>query len=438
MPGRGLRRAASRSTSSASGTERVCTSQDLLAARRCPAAGRRRGGRSGRGAAAPCRARRAGWSRRARSRRRRVEAVHLGEDLVERLLALVVAADAEPPPPRARPIASSSSMKMIAGAASSACSNRSRTREAPTPTIASMNSEADAEKNGTPASPATARASSVLPVPGGPASSTPRGMRAPSRGYLSGLRRKSTTSTSSLLGLVDAGDVVEGDRCVSASTRCARERPNWPSTPPPAPPPAARRNRNTNSATSRIVGPNENRIVSSSERLLGRLGVDRPPPSRSAAGRARRRSRTSGTRSRSSWRLSPSYSTSFSNSPSTLSARDEISLTLPVADLRRGRSGCTGRGSRSSPGANSCTSAQFRKNRTTRIARKRRGLHGSIGGFCGRPVGARVTGFGPRGGRGAGGLLGGGPRRRSVNRRPLGCLSWWTCASNCAPCSTRS
>ena len=71
-------------------------------------------------------------------------------------------------------------MKMIAGAASLACSKRSRTREAPTPTIASMNSDAEAEKNGTPASPATARASSVLPVPGGPASSTPRGMRAPS------------------------------------------------------------------------------------------------------------------------------------------------------------------------------------------------------------------------------------------------------------------
>ena len=66
-----------------------------------------------------------------------------------------------------RPIASSSSTKMIAGAASFASLNRSRTREAPTPTIISMNSEPDIEKNGTPASPAVARASSVLPVPGG-------------------------------------------------------------------------------------------------------------------------------------------------------------------------------------------------------------------------------------------------------------------------------
>ena len=71
-------------------------------------------------------------------------------------------------------------MNTIAGAASSACLKRSRTREAPTPTIASMNSDAEAEKNGTPASPATARASRVLPVPGSPDRSTPRGMRAPS------------------------------------------------------------------------------------------------------------------------------------------------------------------------------------------------------------------------------------------------------------------
>ena len=46
----------------------------------------------------------------------------------------------------------------------------------PTPTIISMNSDADRWKNGTSASPATARASSVLPVPGGPDSSTPLGI----------------------------------------------------------------------------------------------------------------------------------------------------------------------------------------------------------------------------------------------------------------------
>ncbi len=45
-------------------------------------------------------------------------------------------------------------------------SNRSLTREAPTPTNSSTNSDAAHEKNGTPASPAMALASSVLPVPG--------------------------------------------------------------------------------------------------------------------------------------------------------------------------------------------------------------------------------------------------------------------------------
>ena len=72
-------------------------------------------------------------------------------------------------------------MKTIAGAASFACVKRSRTRDAPMPTIASTNSEAAIEKKGTSASPATARASSVLPVPGGPTSSTPFGAWAPSR-----------------------------------------------------------------------------------------------------------------------------------------------------------------------------------------------------------------------------------------------------------------
>ena len=72
-------------------------------------------------------------------------------------------------------------MKMIDGALFFAWSNRSRTRLAPTPTIISTNSDADSEKNGTFASPATARASRVLPVPGGPASSTPFGIAPPSR-----------------------------------------------------------------------------------------------------------------------------------------------------------------------------------------------------------------------------------------------------------------
>ena len=105
-----------------------------------------------------------------------------------------------PPPrpaPRWRPTASISSMKMMQGEFCLACSNRSRTREAPTPTNISTKSEPEIEKNGTPASPATALASSVLPVPGGPTSSTPLGIRPPSAWNFLGFFRNSTISCSS-------------------------------------------------------------------------------------------------------------------------------------------------------------------------------------------------------------------------------------------------
>src|SRR6185312_5409913 len=61
----------------------------------------------------------------------------------------------------------------------------------------STKSEPEMEKNGTPASPATARASSVLPVPGGPNRSTPLGMRAPSAWNFFGFSRNSLISCSS-------------------------------------------------------------------------------------------------------------------------------------------------------------------------------------------------------------------------------------------------
>ena len=78
-----------------------------------------------------------------------------------------------------------------------AYSKRSRTRDAPTPTNISINSAADIEKKGTPASPATAFANKVLPVPGGPIRRAPLGILAPSFVYYSGCFKKSTTSASS-------------------------------------------------------------------------------------------------------------------------------------------------------------------------------------------------------------------------------------------------
>jgi hypothetical protein len=89
-----------------------------------------------------------------------------------------------PPPrpaPRERPTASISSMKMMQGAFFLACSNMSRTRDAPTPTNISTKSEPEMVKKGTLASPATARAVSVLPVPGGPISKAPFGILPPRR-----------------------------------------------------------------------------------------------------------------------------------------------------------------------------------------------------------------------------------------------------------------
>mmetsp|Transcript_45324 Transcript_45324/g.96417 ORF Transcript_45324/g.96417 Transcript_45324/m.96417 type:complete len:252 (-) Transcript_45324:659-1414(-) len=94
----------------------------------------------------------------------------------------VCSCSSEPCPPALRlpPSASSSSMKRTHGARLSASSKSERTRRAPLPTYTSTKSEPEQQRKGTPAVFATALASNVLPVPGGPAKSRPRGCRAPS------------------------------------------------------------------------------------------------------------------------------------------------------------------------------------------------------------------------------------------------------------------
>ncbi len=107
-----------------------------------------------------------------------------------------------PPPkpaPRWRPTASISSINTIQGAFFLACSNKSRTRAAPTPTNISTKSEPLMEKKGTAASPATALAISVFPVPGAPYSNTPFGILAPICMNFPGFLRNSTTSCISSL-----------------------------------------------------------------------------------------------------------------------------------------------------------------------------------------------------------------------------------------------
>ena len=90
-------------------------------------------------------------------------------------------------------------MKRIEGAFSRASRNRRRIRAAPRPANISTNEEADWLKKLAPDSCATALASIVLPVPGGPWSMIPFGTRAPSALNRFGWERKSTTSCSSSL-----------------------------------------------------------------------------------------------------------------------------------------------------------------------------------------------------------------------------------------------
>ncbi len=102
-------------------------------------------------------------------------------------------------------------MKMMHGALAAAWENRSRTRAAPTPTNISTNSEPEMLKKGTPASPATALASSVLPVPGrADQEDAARDAAAEVLEAPRGLQEVHDL-LQLLLGLVDARHVVERD-----------------------------------------------------------------------------------------------------------------------------------------------------------------------------------------------------------------------------------
>src|SRR5580693_8140212 len=117
-------------------------------------------------------------------------------------------------------------MKMMQGEFCLACSNRSRTREAPTPTNISTKSEPLMLKNGTPASPATARASSVLPVPGGPYRSTPLGILAPRAWNFLGFSRNSLISCNSSTASSTPATSLNVILGLSTDIRLARDLPN--------------------------------------------------------------------------------------------------------------------------------------------------------------------------------------------------------------------
>ena len=104
------------------------------------------------------------------------------------------------------------------------------------------------EKKGTSASPATALASNVLPVPGGPTSKAPLGILPPKSVYFLGFLRNSTISCTSILAPSCPATSLKVTRSLSSSLSffscsLARLLPTlkMPSGPlAPSPPPALR------------------------------------------------------------------------------------------------------------------------------------------------------------------------------------------------------
>ena len=163
----------------------------------------------------------------------RVEAVHLDEDLVERLLALVVAAAearAAPAPDRVDLVEEDDARRVLLRLLEEVADARGAHADEHLHEVASR----EIEKKGTSASPAIALASSVLPQPGGPTSSTPRGMRPPSRWNFCGFLRNSTISRTSSLASSMPATSSNVTFAISGVYMRARLRPKEST--PPAPP----------------------------------------------------------------------------------------------------------------------------------------------------------------------------------------------------------
>mmetsp|Transcript_5519 Transcript_5519/g.21191 ORF Transcript_5519/g.21191 Transcript_5519/m.21191 type:complete len:240 (-) Transcript_5519:89-808(-) len=135
------------------------------------------------------------------------------------------------PSTRAEPMESISSMKMMDGAWSLAITKSSLTMREPSPMYFCTSSEPDTRMNVQSVWCATALASSVFPVPGGPYSSTPLGCAIPRLSNSSGcLMGSSTTSLISLICLsnpptisyVESGTFSTRMRLTSGSTLFGR------------------------------------------------------------------------------------------------------------------------------------------------------------------------------------------------------------------------
>mmetsp|Transcript_146294 Transcript_146294/g.380254 ORF Transcript_146294/g.380254 Transcript_146294/m.380254 type:complete len:420 (-) Transcript_146294:134-1393(-) len=117
---------------------------------------------------------------------------------------------------RLEPTASISSMKTMHGACFLASWKRSLILRAPTPTNISSNSEPEACRKGTPASPAIALAKRVLPVPGGPLIINPFGSFAPKRVKRSGSFKYKMISCNS--SLTSSHPLTSSKHVVTSST----------------------------------------------------------------------------------------------------------------------------------------------------------------------------------------------------------------------------
>ena len=159
-------------------------------------------------------------------------------------------------------------MKMMQGECFLACSNMSRTRLAPTPTNISTKSEPEMVKKGTLASPAMALASSVLPVPGEPTISTPRGILPPSFWNLPGSRRNSTSSVTSSLASSTPATSANVTLTWSSFRSFALLLPKLMA-PRPPPPPCIWRMKKIQRPIRRMKGNQLIRMFSSSEGFSG-------------------------------------------------------------------------------------------------------------------------------------------------------------------------
>mmetsp|Transcript_2182 Transcript_2182/g.5464 ORF Transcript_2182/g.5464 Transcript_2182/m.5464 type:complete len:361 (-) Transcript_2182:51-1133(-) len=153
------------------------------------------------------------------------------------------------PPPlplsvRAEPMLSTSSMKMMDGECSLAITNSSRTMREPSPMYFCTSSLPETRMKVQSVWCATARASSVLPVPGGPTSSAPLGILAPSSWKRLGSLRNFTNSMISVLASSQPAtslNIILFLLFLLNCATCALPTLKMPRPPPEPPPPGPAR-----------------------------------------------------------------------------------------------------------------------------------------------------------------------------------------------------